>query len=334
MKKKKRYKHRYTPEQIKYLKQIYKGRHISEITKLFNKRFKLSQTENSIKSAAQNRGIKSGYKHRPTHSQKYFDRHISFIKKHLPGNHYAEFVPKFNERFGMKVTIMQMISLCKRLGVKTGFTGQFPKGHIPQNKGKKGLYYAGCEKTWFKLGHRPENWRPVGSERVNVNGYIEIKVAEPNKWKCKHISIWEKENGPVPKRHCVIFLNGNKNDLNLDNFMLISREAHAVMCHMKLFTNNRKITKNNCALVMLKVGISKKKRESFSSIKNKSFVFLNNNNYKIYVIKEKKRFISVRESRSGNLIKLRVKKLKSKATRKEAQRDLYEYAMYRGWQRI
>ena len=47
--------------------------------------------------------------------------------------------------------------------------------------GKKGICADGCERTWFKKGHIPANYRPVGSERVNADGYIEVKVADPNK---------------------------------------------------------------------------------------------------------------------------------------------------------
>ena len=36
-------------------------------------------------------------------------------------------------------------------------TGRFLKGHIPYNKGMKGQCAKGCEKGWFKKGHKPKN---------------------------------------------------------------------------------------------------------------------------------------------------------------------------------
>lgn len=102
---------------------------------------------------------------------------------------------------------------------------RFPKGHIPQNKGKKlsPETYAKCQPTMFKKGNRPRNHREVGSERVNKDGYIEVKVAEPNIWRCKHRIIWEQHNGEIPKGYNVQFKNHNPLDCTIENLRLISR---------------------------------------------------------------------------------------------------------------
>jgi hypothetical protein len=103
---------------------------------------------------------------------------------------------------------------------------RFPKGNIPANKGKKMSpeQYAKCAGTMFKKGHICRNHRVVGSERVNVDGYIEIKVAEPNKWMLKHRVIWEQVYGKIPKGHNVQFKNHNPLDCRIENLYLISRE--------------------------------------------------------------------------------------------------------------
>ncbi|MEN6487843.1 MAG: HNH endonuclease [Smithella sp.] len=65
--------------------------------------------------------------------------------------------------------------------------------------------------TQFKKGNKPANWVPIGTERTNRDGYVEVKIADGrlNKnWKAKHIFIWETANGPVPKGHVVIFGDG------------------------------------------------------------------------------------------------------------------------------
>lgn len=102
---------------------------------------------------------------------------------------------------------------------------QFTSGHTPANKGKKMSpeLYAKCAPTMFKKGHIPGNHREVGSERVNKDGYVEIKVAEPNKWKAKHRVIWEAANGPVKKGYNVQFKDGNPKNITLENLYLISR---------------------------------------------------------------------------------------------------------------
>ena len=102
---------------------------------------------------------------------------------------------------------------------------RFPKGHIPDNKGKRVSpeTYAKCQPTMFKKGHTPVNHREVGSERINVDGYIEVKVAEPNRWRLKHRVVWEQHNGAIPRGHNVQFKNHNPLDCRIENLYLVSK---------------------------------------------------------------------------------------------------------------
>ena len=102
---------------------------------------------------------------------------------------------------------------------------RFKKGSVPPNKGKKMSpeVYEKVKETMFKKGNSPVNHREVGSERINVDGYIEIKVAEPNRWKLKHRIIWEQVNGEIPKGYNVQFKNHNRQDCRIENLYLICR---------------------------------------------------------------------------------------------------------------
>ena len=102
---------------------------------------------------------------------------------------------------------------------------RFQKGCVSHNKGVKMApeVYEKVKRTMFKAGHVSANHRPVGSERVNVDGYVEIKVAEPGKWRLKHRVVWEEAHGPIPPGYNVQFRNKNRQDLSLDNLYLISK---------------------------------------------------------------------------------------------------------------
>jgi hypothetical protein len=63
----------------------------------------------------------------------------------------------------------------------------------------------------------------VGSERVNVDGYIEVKIAEPNKWRQKQRVVWEAAHGPVPADSIVSFIDGNKQNCELSNLRVMTR---------------------------------------------------------------------------------------------------------------
>ena len=102
---------------------------------------------------------------------------------------------------------------------------RFHKGHIPDNKGKSVSpeTYTKCQPTMFKKGHAPANHREVGSERINKDGYIEVKVAEPKRWRLKHRIIWKQVNGEIPKGYNVQFKNHNPQDCRVENLYLISK---------------------------------------------------------------------------------------------------------------
>ena len=102
---------------------------------------------------------------------------------------------------------------------------RFQKGSVPLNKGKKVSpeVYSKIQPTMFKKGSTPVNHRDVGEERVNVYGYIEIKVSEPNTWRLKHRVMWEQVNGTIPMGYNVQFKNHNPLDCRIENLYLISK---------------------------------------------------------------------------------------------------------------
>ena len=102
---------------------------------------------------------------------------------------------------------------------------RFQKGSVPLNKGKKVSpeVYSKIQPTMFKKGSTPVNHRDVGEERVNVYGYIEIKVSEPNTWRLKHRVMWEQVYGTIPMGYNVQFKNHNPLDCRIENLYLISK---------------------------------------------------------------------------------------------------------------
>lgn len=197
---------------------------------------------------------------------KYTEEEQLFMEKYVPGHSYREIANAFTETFGWEISIGQVNSYIGNHHLNTGRTGQFEKGTVPPNKGMKGICALGCEKTWFKKGNIPVNYRPVGSERINVDGYVEIKVAEPRKWKLKHRVVWEKTNGPVPKSHVVIFKDNNKLNTDIDNLILIKRGAHAILNHLKLCKYTGEFKYTAIAIAELKK-VTHNKQKHISSVK-------------------------------------------------------------------
>lgn len=198
---------------------------------------------------------------------KYTPEEIEFLRQNVPGRTLKEFQYLFNKKFNLNVGEESLQNAKFRYNIKSGITGgQFCKGNIPVNKGKKWSEYMpqesqqGALRTTFKKGNIPHNHRPVGSERITRDGYIEIKIKEPNKWKLKHRLLYENKYGEIPKGHKLIFADGNKLNLNLDNLILVSSSEELIMNRNKLFFDDKTLTKTG-ALVSKVIDTANKKRK-------------------------------------------------------------------------
>jgi hypothetical protein len=188
----------------------------------------------------------------------YSQEEHDFLFQNYPNRGNQELTDLFNAHFGLNLTRTQIKAFKHNRGWDSGLTGHYEKGSIPANKGTKGLTSA--NRTSFKKGNRPVNYRPVGSERLSKDGYLEVKIADPNKWRLKHLVIWEEANGPLPKGHCVIFLDSNKQNLALENLRLITRNQLARLNQNHLITDNADFTETGIIIADLYYKISQRKK--------------------------------------------------------------------------
>lgn len=189
-------------------------------------------------------------------NRKYNDEHIEFIKANICELSFNKLAEIFNHQFGMASTASMLSALADKHGLHNGRntqfkkgtkeweSTQFKKGHVPANKGKKCPTVGNMAVTQFKKGHVPVNYRPVGSERINVDGYVEIKVTDSNKWRLKHQVVYEQGKRPISKGHAVIFGDGDKLNLNIDNLLLVSRAQLAILNRNRLIQKDADLTKS------------------------------------------------------------------------------------------
>ena len=196
--------------------------------------------------------------------KKYTDDIIDFLREIAPGKTYKEIVEIFNKKYDLDMTTKKLSSLLGRKKIKTGTTGCFRKGFIPWNKGKKG--YIGANKTSFKKGNKPKNWRPIGSERINDEGYTLIKVSNEGgmlkRWALKHRVVWEQHHKKkIPKGSVIIFADGNKNNLNIENLICVTRNDLKVLNRCRLISSVPELTKTGLNVAKLKIKLEELRKE-------------------------------------------------------------------------
>lgn len=223
----------YSAAQLHFIAETFQEHSLDDTTALFNFVFAVDKTREQIRACLKNHGITCGR----TPGQINKGRLLAFthaqrdwIILNYPCMPLLELVDHFNAHFSETKGENQIRAFLKNHGIKSGRTGHFQAGAKPWNAGLTGWQAGGnSASTQFKAGHIPANWKPVGSERINVDGYIEIKVAEPGEWQLKHRHVWQQAHGPLASDQLIWFLDNDPTNCDLSNLMLASRAEHAVV---------------------------------------------------------------------------------------------------------
>ena len=130
-----------------------------------------------------------------------------------------------------KALVAEMARIAMADPSHPGRRSQFRPGTVPANKGMRRPGYApgNMGTTQFKPGAMPSTWLPVGTYRVNSDGYLDLKVSEEpgprhKRWHTVHRLVWIAANGPVPKGHVVVFREG-RHTTELDKITLDAVEC-------------------------------------------------------------------------------------------------------------
>lgn len=196
------------------------------------------------------------------HGMKYTDEMKQFILDNYKGRYNQELADLFNQKFNTNVTSRTIKSYKANNKLNSGLSGKFRKGQTPHNKGKKmpKEVYEKVKHTMFANGNVLPNHRPVGSERISKDGYIEVKVAEPNKWRLKQRVVYEEAKGKIPEGCTIIFLDGNKRNFDIDNLRCITR-SELLYLNCNGLNNSNEITETGILMARLDRAKNKKKQE-------------------------------------------------------------------------
>ncbi|MBQ9364826.1 MAG: HNH endonuclease [Schwartzia sp.] len=203
------------------------------------------------------------------HSTPEQDAYIAEINQ---GRTAAEVTAMVNNKFGIDITVSQLKGYRHRHNLISGLTGYFPKGGKPWNKGLHFQAGGRSKETQFKKGHRPHNWREVGSEIIDAEGYTWLKLAEGDR-RMKHVVMWEEyHHRKLPKGMKVIFADRNKQNFARDNLLAVTCAELAVMNHLNLiYEDAAEATRAGLEIARLKLaqGRAKRKKRGWSFTSDK-----------------------------------------------------------------
>ena len=133
----------------------------------------------------------------------------------------AETVKRLNNRFDLNL---------KKTQIKLWLTG-------------RGITTNGRRTGQFKPGHKPVNKQvAIGEERIRVDRgrpQIVVQSGRRNPYSGhdgfimrKALLVWEEANGPVPKGHAIVHVDGDWRNCDLDNLACVSRAELARLNQM------------------------------------------------------------------------------------------------------
>ena len=142
------------PEEVKkFIADNVQGTTTKDLVALVNAEFGPLFTESKMKAYKSNHKLKSGTpKGFPVGYQS--DKYPNEVRKFILDNHKGigskDMAGLLNQTFGINYKHSQLKGYYANHRLNSGLKGYFPKGHVPANKGKKGISYEGMEATQFK----------------------------------------------------------------------------------------------------------------------------------------------------------------------------------------
>lgn len=177
---------------------------------------------------------------------------------------YTKEILEFCKEKRKKHSVREVLELLKKeLNFETSFWGL--QKTLSEHK------IRGVNKGHFKNGHPcllkkkpkppkkkkpriPHNKRKIGDERVDKDGYIIVKIANPSVWMRKGRYLYEKyHNVKLGRNDFIIFLDGDKRNFNKENLYRVTQEEIAVFNKCFKIHENPEATRAGILLSKIKL---------------------------------------------------------------------------------
>jgi len=169
----------------------------------------------------------------------------AWFREFVPGHTEREISAEHERLFGTPLTEGQIGNHKTKLGIRSGtHGGRFEKGSVPANKGRTwdemGIGAESRERMsagWFAKGHRPHNEGELLDERVDKDGFVQVKVDPRNAantmrmWIGKGQFVWMQHNGrDWPERCRCVFADRDRRNFDPDNIVPVPNDLYPIVC--------------------------------------------------------------------------------------------------------
>ena len=181
---------------------------------------------------------------------KWTETELEYLREIAEGKYISEIVELMSKKFNYSFRKTQIKSAMTKHKIKNGMKNKVPKGFEPWNKG-------------LQIGNSHiHNLKSIGDEYINSDGFVMIKLDNPARWVHKHRYIYEQAHGEIGKNNVIIFLDGDKTNLSLDNLYCITRKQLMKMNQNNLFYSDPELTKTGIEIAKLMLKVNEVKRKN------------------------------------------------------------------------
>lgn len=213
----------FNEEEEKYLKENLKGSWARDLAIEFNKKFNRNITTKQLSYWRENHKLKSNV------YDAWNEDEIEFLKTIIKENEYFKVIELFKEKFNKDITKNQIIVFKRKYNIRCNNNGRYKKGNIP-----------------YKI-------KPIGTETTVYEKGVKttyIKV-DKNKWKRKQVYIWEQHYGKKPESDVIVFLDGNRDNFDINNLEKITRHESNIMAGNKAYFKDKELNKTSIEIAKL-----------------------------------------------------------------------------------
>lgn len=215
------------PEEVlEFVRANAPGRGNAELAAITNAAFGTSFTAAKMKGYKSSHKIRSGIQPKPP---SVFTPEIrEYIFSHHEGVPYIKMADMVNQRFGTSIPAKSF------------------RWFYQNNKLRCGVHWSGKKAE-------------PGSVSQKKDTYQYIKM-EAGSWRLLHHVIWEREHGPIPDGHKVTFIDGDIQNVSIDNLMLVTNAEQMILARDNLRFDDPQLNKTGILIAKIKAAGSQKKR--------------------------------------------------------------------------